>query len=391
VEEHPHVTNLTNYQEQRLSGRYPNLSTLIAPNLISLEPDQVPKLDSLNAPNVDIKLADFPFLRGVYLPIKGWKRIRQEMRVKGWRYQRGSLIQPLAEKLAYRIAMRDKKNRGNVENALVEVYGEVVRDIIRDLEVHRPGITQEELVAIIESEATCENSSFFREPNIHAIADFINKDRDKHWEVLSAGCGHGPEAHQLGTHLMEMGIDFHIDGVDINPASVAQAQSGRGRVDDFYRNFFHEMADKGILRLDQGGYELNDDLKKRMDFKRHDLINSRASEKTYDVVICNNVLQHFPRHTRELILIHILENLKDGVVLTFERNLFSFQSDTEQEWLDPYYKWKKNLSRFGLMVDRIENKHSLLKMPVVVYRYHDGKNKFKNGEYAIRDGKLVKK
>ncbi|MSU75386.1 MAG: hypothetical protein EXS55_02640, partial [Candidatus Magasanikbacteria bacterium] len=128
-----------------------------------------------------------------------------------------------------------------------------------------------------------------------------------------------------------------------------------------------------------------------LSFKRHDLIDSKAeAAKEYDIVICNNVLQHFPEHTRELILVNILENLQDRGTLALETDHLFFNSEEEEKWLAPYYKWKKHLKKFGLKQATIKNSRTLWGSNVV-FRYEKNRNKFKDGTYRIRNEKLEKK
>lgn len=394
ADQYPDIEYITAKSLKTLSGYFANLKFLFAPDIVSLEPDQVPKLQSLNASYspIDICLRDFPSLLSVYCHADGWKCISEEMRVRGWRYKNGKLTQPLNEMARYNINSLLGKNKGDFVSSLVEIYGERIRDVIRDIEKKNPNISPEKIIKIIEARSTCESSSFFREPNIQVLAkDIISQDKEKEWEILCVGCADGPEPHQLGIHLMENKVNFHIDGIDINSESIEKAKSGIGKI-NHDNNFFEDMSSKNILKCDydKKEYKLSDELVGKMDFKQHDIISGPAEkQKQYDVAVCNNVLQHFPKHTRELILTNILTNMEDGGILALENNHLEFKDDEEKKWLSPYYKWKKDLACFGLTAKKIENKYTYGKQPIIVFQYNKKGNKFRDKNFAIRNKKLT--
>lgn len=309
------------------------------------------------------------------------------MRVKGYHYENGKITQPISEFFRYQFNQLLEKDKDVVTKALVDVYGERIRDVIRDIEDERPDISTRELVEIIEDGSTCRKSSYFREPNIQALAENIaNKEQNKQQEILCVGCAHGPEPYQLGMQLMDKGVDFHIDGIDANTESIELVKQGKTRPGSF-DNFFRNMASKDIITHDSGTneYSLSSDLMQKMDFKQHDIISGPVeAEKKYSTTVCNNVLQHFPRHTRELILLNILQNLEDGGTLALEKNHREFYSKNEEEWLKPYYKWKKSLNKFGLTPIKIGDNE------VTVFKYNEKNNPFRKNKYALRDKKLVK-
>lgn len=398
ADQYPDVEYLIARAATTLSGRFPKLRSLIAPYLTALDPSQVPNLRELNASfsDLDIRLADFPSLRKVYCGLGHWEDASEERRLKGFHYRKGELVQPIRETIRYQLDRLFGKRRGDFASALSEIYGERIRDVIRDIEDEEPGISPEAIVRQIEVANTCPNSAFFREPNIDVLArDVMSGDKSKKWKNLCVGCGYGPEPYQLGMRLMENGVDFQIDGIDINSEVVEMAKSGTSEVScaSLYYAFFEEMAAKGFIIFDerQRKCRLSDELMRRMSFKQHDAINGPAEEqKQYDVAVCNNVLQHLPRHTREVMLINILANLRDGGILALEQNHFSFSGNDEKEWLLPYYKWKRDLARFGLTSRRLGNRYTLGESPVTIFEYRRKKNRFRDGRFAIRGKKAVR-
>jgi chemotaxis methyl-accepting protein methylase len=394
AEQYPAVEYIVARAAKTIEGCFPQLKSLIAPELVALTPGQVPKLRTLNASysRLDLRLADFPSLREVYCSAIGWKYITEEMRVKGWHYKNGQLVHPLRERGKYKVASLLGKNRNEFVDGLVAVHGEGIRDFIRDLEEDQPEILPAEIVARIEAGSTCQKTDFFREPNIAALADYIlGQEREKKWEILCAGSGAGPEPHQLGMELQAGGAEFQIEGIDISRDSVEQAQGGSGRT-DYHEDFFQTMAGKGIIAYEpqKKEYRLAPELIRKMKFKQHDLLRGPAeADKQYDVIVCNNVLQHFPPATRELILANLLANLADGGILALERDHLEFNDAEEKAWLAPYYRWKKDLARFGLAAKKIEQETAGWGWPVTVFEYKRKKNKFRDKKIASRNNKSV--
>jgi hypothetical protein len=139
-------------------------------------------------------------------------------------------------------------------------------------------------------------------------------------------------------------------------------------------------------------YDLPSRFRRKLDFRVHDIIDApfeRGGEE-FDVIFANNLLMHYPKWTRELMLINLLANQKDLGMITLEHEemLGGIGSTPERTaWLAPYYEWRKDLSRFGLEQVSIESETSWF--PLKLLQYHRDENQFAGRQFALRDRQLV--
>lgn len=306
--------------------------------------------------------------------------------------------------------MADIGQEQYILDAVEQVYGTRggPRDYWYKLKREHPDYTEEQLLQALQTEPTCNYSFFLRESNIRGLAWLVAQEKQKDWNILDIGRGYGPEPYELAMRILNNGSDnFSIDGFDISDKAIQKAKEGK-----FYRNqsyifssegeFMDEMERAGLLRIeretktkissrDQVDYRADDKVTSKLSFAVHDIIDGPIqTSKAYDLAICNTVLQHYPEWTRELILINMLKNLKDGGILALEHNevLDGFGSTPERiAWLRPYYQWKETLDKFGLHKEKIEPEGFWL--PMTVYRYNQSQNSFKGRNYGVRNQSLV--
>ncbi len=352
---------------QNITNFLPNLESLIARDLIELSPEQVPNLKSINSWKLDIRLSDFPKLEEVFDHKKWkWKEISQRMKDLWYYYKNWTLsISPIIlfwSELKYitkqiDIVLRNKLgfSISPAEELLIR-YWDTVRDIVYD--------DPEAKVS------TCLNSSFFREPNISMLSEnILLSQKSKEWNILNIGCWIWPEPYQLGMQLMENKIKFNITWIDINEDVIKKVRKWTTDLGMKPENFTKSIEDGIAFPTYKNTYQLQRKLMNKMDFQVHDIVSWPFWEEKRDVIICNNLLQHFTTITRNKVIKNILSNLKEWWILALEHNHFSFRDKEEEKWLTPYYRWKKMLWKHWLYEERIENLDTPWKSPVIIYRY----------------------
>lgn len=247
---------------------------------------------------------------------------------------------------------------------------------------------------------TTLKSHFFREKNLVAIAEqIIKKERGLNGiRILSVGCSIGLEAQELALRLLSNGVtDFQIDGIDISDIALTLAQRNELKVGHYgdrkQDDFFKTMAAKGLIILNgkavdlddpvwknsatSDTFNLSDEVSSRLNFKKHDIVNGPLpAGAQYDVVICNNVLIHYSKWERDLILTHSLGNLKDEGIFAREDSVWASidNSQSERDWVSKYFEWiNKSFPRFGLKPEEIKLPGD--DNPVTLWKYRRSENK----------------
>lgn len=308
--------------------------------------------------------------------------------------------------------MADENREGVIVSALEDIYGDDVSEAWEYLREKHPDLSSEELVRKWQSDPTCDCSSFERESNIRVLAkEVLGKETNRNWRILCVGCGSGPEPYELTMRLLESGHRrFTVEGIDVSDEAIERAKKGEIVHDEDFgsfgdRDFLQEMERAGMIKKGEESrkkrrrpqrsrlsrYELTDEVRSRMNFSTHDIIDSPYGKpQSYDAIVCNNLLMHFPVWTRELILAHILRSLKDGGIVVLEHNerLWGMGATPERiAWLKPYYDWKSDLSKFGLHPEEVISED--LFVPTKFFRYRSNENQFKDKNLGIRNKKLI--
>lgn len=117
--------------------------------------------------------------------------------------------------------------------------------------------------------------------------------------IWTAGCSHGDEPYTVAMILDEIspGRMHRILATDLDLEVLKQAKAGgpypakglEGVSADQLRTYF---TDEG-----REGYKIGDTLRKRVDFREHNLL-SDPFEQGFDLVICRNVMIYFSEETK---------------------------------------------------------------------------------------------
>lgn len=292
------------------------------------------------------------------------------------------------------------KDRDIVES-LSDIYGDNVKRYVME-DKALAGLSGEDLVESFQLDPTCQSSYWAREANLRIfVEELIDREKITNPKILSAACGSGAEPLELALRLAHKGVSFHIDAFDVSTSVISRAKEGIiHEISGINFEPLEEMEEKKLVRctdgkpikqhnhfLDYPSVLVDHSVSSNVEFSVHDIIDSPFRQNGYDVVFCNNLLMHYPVHTRELIMIHLLRSLKDGgmLALEYEEMLGGIGGTVERtRWLAPYNKWKSDLGSFGLTL-----------VPDVffsqrIYRYTKSANIFDNGEWVIRDKKLLR-
>lgn len=207
-----------------------------------------------------------------------------------------------------------KSNQMNrrLTNLMGRCGAESVNEYIKMLE-KSPELKQK-LVDFI----TINVSEFFRNKELFddledKIASILlkNKSRLKIW---SAACSNGAEPYSLAIIMDRLtpGVRHGILATDIDATILEAARKGEYEANDI-KNVDRLTLQK-YFKIEGNKYKLNDDIKSRVQFKKHDLVLDQY-ESGFDLIVCRNVVIYFTQEVKDTIYKKFYDSLNDGGLL----------------------------------------------------------------------------
>ncbi|HTU71063.1 MAG TPA: protein-glutamate O-methyltransferase CheR [Candidatus Baltobacteraceae bacterium] len=134
--------------------------------------------------------------------------------------------------------------------------------------------------------------------------------------VWSSACSTGEEPYTIGMMLMQTHrvAPSHVvlRATDLSPRALERAATG------FYRELSFratppEMVQR-YFRPFEGGFFINDEIKRMVEFSRLNLLDERAvaAMGTFDAVFCRNVLIYFEKPTQKRVVEAFAKVLRPG-------------------------------------------------------------------------------
>ena len=141
-----------------------------------------------------------------------------------------------------------------------------------------------------------------------------NKQSIKIW---SAGCASGEEPYSLAILLKEAlgdrNIEFRIIATDINSEALQVASNGMYNPANL-KNLSSNLIEKYFVKLDNGRYQIKEDLKNFVTFEHGDILSFQIND--VNLISCRNVLIYYDKPAQELIFKKFHNSLiKDGFLV----------------------------------------------------------------------------
>jgi chemotaxis protein methyltransferase CheR len=116
--------------------------------------------------------------------------------------------------------------------------------------------------------------------------------------IWSAACSCGQEPYSLAMVLEETHPGYHrILATDIDESALIQARNGGPYLPNDVRNVDKNLLGKYFIQ-NEAGYWVNDRLKKKVVFQRHNLLRD-PFEGNFDLIVCRNVIIYFSEIVRD--------------------------------------------------------------------------------------------
>jgi chemotaxis methyl-accepting protein methylase len=239
-----------------------------------------------------------------------------------------------------------------VDDAIAQTYGWQALDDFHYLRHGYPNLSDSEAWLRFMAEPKPTHTAFFREFAMTVFAEELaagmQESLARPLEIAEVGCGTGEESWTLAALLEANSIEGHVHAFDVNERAIARARK-RGPYEDGYGTTLEHSI--GKLRSARylpffertGGYVVPIPvISNRVDFQQLDIITNSLQPQSYDVVVANNLLWHYPESTREQMLKNMLNGLREGGLFIFEGTMPNGQYPRD------YPNWASSLNRYSL-------------------------------------------
>lgn len=179
--------------------------------------------------------------------------------------------------------------------------------------------TDNELLRAFISYLTINVSEFYRNPAQWELFEkqmipYLEKNFGKRLNIWSAACSTGDEPYTIAMILAKYFPlnQIKIQATDIDEDVLAFAKEG------FYSAKSVSGLPKDLLTKhftkEANGYQINDDIKKCVDFKKHNLLKDRYPTNMH-MIVCRNVVIYFTDEAKDDVYTKFHNTLvKDGIL-----------------------------------------------------------------------------
>ncbi len=217
-----------------------------------------------------------------------------------------------------RLGLRIEERHQPLLDRMLAEHGDDVDAWLDRLE-HSSGRT--ELHALADELAVGEGYFFRNAEQLQMLARLQEARGDRPLRVLSVGCGAGEEAYTLAMGLNEINPQSRVDAIDISPARLQQAMTGR--YGDWSMRATPGSQRRRWFTREGGFHEVAPVLRARVHFEQRNLCEADPDfwgATRYDLVLCRHVLMHLETSAIERALNHMAQVLKPGGWLFLGRN-----------------------------------------------------------------------
>ncbi|MDF2502462.1 MAG: cheR 2, partial [Anaerosporomusa subterranea] len=157
--------------------------------------------------------------------------------------------------------------------------------------------------------------------------------------IWSAGCSIGAEPYSIAMILMEKTptVKHRILATDLDVEMLTKAKNGAYSANEL-KNMPQARLAK-YFRESAGSYNLQDTVKERVEFQRHNLLLDKF-ESGFDLILCRNVVIYFTEEAKDALYRRFFTALKPGGVLFVggTEAILNFRDIGFQHYVPFFYK-----------------------------------------------------
>ncbi|MBW1959194.1 MAG: methyltransferase domain-containing protein [Deltaproteobacteria bacterium] len=150
---------------------------------------------------------------------------------------------------------------------------------------------------------------FFRDlPTLHAIRDYVIPElkNNKYINVWDAGCAMGPEPYSLAIIFKESLGYYQFKRLKIYATDLDEESHDFGKIiakgiypEETVKRIPKDIFKKYFSSNNKPGYfKISDEIMQRVSFQKHDLRSLTPVRDNFGLIVCKNVLLHFPEDER---------------------------------------------------------------------------------------------
>jgi len=141
--------------------------------------------------------------------------------------------------------------------------------------------------------------------------------------IWDAGCAMGPEPYSIAIILREnmgpmMFRNVNIHATDIDGSNLFEDIIKKGSYpEEQVKRIPKEILNRYFKPDYDGNYIISEEIRRRLNFKKHDLLSLKPTRDDFGLIVCKNVLLHFKEQERiEVIKMFHSSLTKDGFFVT---------------------------------------------------------------------------
>ncbi len=198
-------------------------------------------------------------------------------------------------------------------------------DLVQCLKARPNPRFEQEVAAALTSKTT----SFFSERETieqivtHALPQRLKLSKSGKLRVWCAGVSTGQEAWSLAMRIREdvgsplASAQIEIIGSDISTDCVEKAKRGVYGHFDVQKGLSIHRLMTNFNRHDNGEWELKDELRETVFFRRQNLLNPASDLGGFDVILCNNVISSLAKPAKRQVLETLSKQMLPDAYLFF--------------------------------------------------------------------------
>jgi len=186
-----------------------------------------------------------------------------------------------------------------------------------------PGLANEVVDALLNNE-----TYFFRDRQAFEMltsgaftALRAARAREKRLAIWCAGCSTGQEVYSIAMAMAEdpmkwAGWSIDILGTDVSQTAIGQAREGLYSRFEVQRGLPVVQMIRWLSAEGDGQWRVNEDLRARVRFRTHSLMDAAPPPGRFDIVLCRNVLLYFNAAARNTVFARLSEAIApDGFLM----------------------------------------------------------------------------